>query len=138
MDTTLGGSARSVAAALLGAAVWIGGMLIPAPAAAQLVDTSEPCNGDTAHKPHGWPGRACSLYWNPHYSVELFTVCHQAAKHCAACYECCDKQYEEKEHCECVFFPWGAGREQCLDGIEYARDHGCKQTGCLGTFLEEC
>lgn len=63
-------SAGPFAAALLRAALWIAWMLTPLPAAAQLVDTSQPCNGDQAHKSREWPEHSCNLYWNPHFSVE--------------------------------------------------------------------
>lgn len=133
------GYSSKIPGLLAGLAVVLAGALFPSPAAAQVVDTSEPCNGDQDHHSHGWPGHSCNLYWNPHYSRDVLAGgCHQRAKHCAACYECCDKQFNETKKCECVFFPPGSGREQCEDLAEQTRDHACKLTACVGEFLDGC
>lgn len=128
-----------IAGRLAGLAVVCAAALLPSPAAAQLVDTSEPCNGDDDHHSHGWPGSSCRLYWNPHYSAEVPAGgCHQRAKHCAACYECCDGQFDETQKCFCLFIPPGFGREQCNDLAAETRDHACKATACGGEFLDGC
>ncbi len=137
MRVTVRISARLAAGAAIGTAIWLGGMLTPPPAAAQLVEAGEPCNGDADHREHSFPEHGCNLYWNPHYSVEHLNLCSDVALHCAACYDCCEDRRNEKKKCECMIFPQPF-RQVCLDEVDEAIDHGCIVVNCRGTFLDGC
>ena len=137
MKRATGFWARVRVGALVGVVVCMVGMLAPPPAAAQYHEAGEPCNGDDDHRDHSFPHGGCQLYWNPHYSVEHLNLCSDVAKHCDACYDCCEKRRNEKKKCECLLIPWPF-RDACLDGVDEAIDHGCIVVNCQGTFLDQC
>lgn len=132
-------------ASLVGLAVVLAVVLSPSPAAAQVVDTSEPCNGDDDHHSHGWPGHQCNLYWNPHYSVEQISPCHQIARHCSACFNCCEKRRTERRSASvsCSRREWAgrsATRESTTPSITAARTPGAWVSSwtAVREFLDGC